>query len=188
MRIKVGMMPGRLVEVEVQEGLTANEIFEKANVEISNHEIRLDGEKISMDTVINNGNLLVAMKMIKGNSDIYVSNCTEEEIEMLLGVRLPKMINIIGVHRPGNNIIEVVINDEVLMIQEDMFDSVYELKSEENIIETSITETNNNNKIEKTLKYEMVALEARHQCLLQEISEISLKKTFLKDLLNKLGM
>ena len=68
MRIKVGMMPGRLVEVEVQEGLTANEIFEKANVEISNHEIRLDGEKINLDTVINNGGLLVAMKMIKGNA------------------------------------------------------------------------------------------------------------------------
>ena len=58
MRIKVGMMPGRLVEVEVNEGLTAREIFARANVELSNHEVRLDGDKIELDTVINNGGLL----------------------------------------------------------------------------------------------------------------------------------
>ena len=32
MKIKVGMMPGKLMEVEVQEGLSAYEIFEKANL------------------------------------------------------------------------------------------------------------------------------------------------------------
>ena len=58
MRIKVGMMPGRLTEVEVNEGLTAREIFARANVELSNHEVRLDGDKIELDTVINNGGLL----------------------------------------------------------------------------------------------------------------------------------
>ncbi len=45
LKIKVGMMPGRLVEVVTNEGTTAREIFEIANVELSNHEIRLDGEK-----------------------------------------------------------------------------------------------------------------------------------------------
>ena len=67
LKIKVGMMPGRLVEVVTNEGATAREIFEIADVELSNHEIRLDGEKIDLDRTIHNGNLLVAMKMIKGN-------------------------------------------------------------------------------------------------------------------------
>ena len=67
MKIKVGMMPGKLVEVVVEQGSTAREIFEVAGVELSNHEIRLDGEKIDLDRTINNGNLLVAMKLIKGN-------------------------------------------------------------------------------------------------------------------------
>ena len=67
LKIKVGMMPGRLVEVVVEEGTTAREIFDIAGVELSNHEIRLDGEKIDLDRTIYNGSLLVAMKMIKGN-------------------------------------------------------------------------------------------------------------------------
>lgn len=65
--LKVGQMPGRLVEVAIQEGMTAKEIFNLAEVEISNHEIRLDGEKISLDTRIENGSLLVGMRQIKGN-------------------------------------------------------------------------------------------------------------------------
>ena len=67
LKIKVGMMPGKLVEVVVEEGATAREIFDIAGVELSNHEIRLDGEKIDLDRTIYNGSLLVAMKMIKGN-------------------------------------------------------------------------------------------------------------------------
>ena len=67
LKIKVGMMPGKLVEVVVEQGSTAREIFEVAGVELSNHEVRLDGEKIDLDRTINNGNLLVAMKLIKGN-------------------------------------------------------------------------------------------------------------------------
>lgn len=65
--LKVGQMPGKLVEVAIQEGMTAKEIFELAEVEISNHEVRLDGEKISLDTRIENGSLLVGMRQIKGN-------------------------------------------------------------------------------------------------------------------------
>ena len=67
LKIKVGMMPGKLVEVITNKGMTAREIFDIAEVELSNHEVRLDGEKIDLDKAIHNGSLLVAMKMIKGN-------------------------------------------------------------------------------------------------------------------------
>ena len=68
MNLKVGVMPGRLVEVAVEEGTSAREIFKIAEVEVSNHEVRLDGNKIDIDDEVNGGNLLVAMKMIKGNA------------------------------------------------------------------------------------------------------------------------
>ena len=67
LNLKVGVMPGKLVEVVVEEGTSAREVFSVAGVEIANHEIRLDGNKIDLDTKVNSGNLLVAMKMIKGN-------------------------------------------------------------------------------------------------------------------------
>ena len=67
LKIKVGMMPGKLVEIVTNEGATAREIFETAGVELSNHEIRLDGEKIDLDRTINEGRLLVGMRLIKGN-------------------------------------------------------------------------------------------------------------------------
>ena len=62
--LKVGVMPGRLQEVVVEEKTSARRIFEIAGVEISNHEVRLDGEKIDIDRAIESGKLLVAMKMI----------------------------------------------------------------------------------------------------------------------------
>ncbi len=68
LEIRVGLMPGKLVNVIVEKGITAREIFEIADVELSNHEIRLDGEKIDLDRTIHNGSLLVGMKMIKGNN------------------------------------------------------------------------------------------------------------------------
>ena len=64
--IKVGIMPGKLTEIVLQGEMTAREIFNLAEIEISNHEIRLDGEKISLDDTVKEGNLLVALKMIKG--------------------------------------------------------------------------------------------------------------------------
>ena len=193
--IKVGLMPGRLQQIEVNENTTAREVFEKAGVEISNHEIRLDGEKIALDTIINNGSLLVAMKMIKGNSDIYVSDCTEEEIEMLLEVALPKMINAKNVNKLNCNLVEININGvegESVIVEEGMFDSVYKLKSEQEILEVNMTnqvqERQDENMAIKVLEEELALLQAKHQRILEEAKETTFKMTFVQDILRKLGM
>lgn len=65
--IKVGALPGKLTELIVVKGTSAREIFKLADIEVSNHEIRLDGEKIDVDSTINDGKLLVSMRQIKGN-------------------------------------------------------------------------------------------------------------------------
>ena len=65
--LKVGVMPGKLTEIAIQPETTAFEAFDIAEIDVTGYEIRLDGEKIDGDCTVNNGNLLVAMKKIKGN-------------------------------------------------------------------------------------------------------------------------
>ena len=68
LNIKVGVMPGKLAEVVAGEGTTVKRFFELAEIDIEGYELRLDGEKVKESDEIHSGNLLVAMKKIKGNS------------------------------------------------------------------------------------------------------------------------
>ena len=126
LQIKVGVMPGRLQEVVYEEGTTARELLEMAGVEVSNHEIRLDGNKIGLDEEINGGNLLVAMKMIKGNASVYKSTFTEEERYILLGYNLPEVLSddMVSVNEYG--IIVVKFEGEELCFDIETFTSVYD--------------------------------------------------------------
>lgn len=135
--LKVGQMPGRLTEIIVEEGLTAREAFGRVNVEIANHEIRLDGNKIDLDTVVSGGNLLVAMKMIKGNVEAYVSEYSTKEIEFLTGCVMPTVID--------KNQVTEITSDMVMILDfvldKEVFDSVYELKEiEETVVEEVVEE------------------------------------------------
>ena len=65
--LKVGVMPGKLTEIAIQPETTAFEAFDIAEIDVTGYELRLDGEKIDGDCTVNGGNLLVAMKKIKGN-------------------------------------------------------------------------------------------------------------------------
>ena len=67
LEIRIGLMPGKLSTIIVEKGTSAKRCFEIAGIELSNHEIRLDGEKIDPDKEIENGSLLCGMKLIKGN-------------------------------------------------------------------------------------------------------------------------
>lgn len=192
--IKVGMMPGRLEVVNYTEGETAQQIFNKTNIELSNHEIRLDGEKISLDTTINNGGLLVAMKMIKGNSDVYVTDCTDEEVEMLLGVALPREINKNNVSTCGENFLEVNVDSELLVVDKDMFNSVYNVRIELNkalfgyeVKEEIKEEVKKDNKAIKILNEELKSLEERYNYYIEEARKVQDKKIFLQRLLNEIN-
>lgn len=190
MKIKVGMMPGRLVEVVVEEGTTAREIFKIAEVELSNHEIRLDGEKIDLDKTINNGSLLVAMKMIKGNSDVYVTDCTDEEIDMLLGVKLPKEINENNINTCGENFIQIEVGSELFVVDEDMFYSIYNVRTEldEALFGYEVKEEvkKDNNAIE-VIENEINELKKTYDFYTNQAIEVNSKISLLQDLLNKIN-
>ena len=136
--LKVGQMPGKLTEIIVEEGLTAREAFGRVNVELANHEIRLDGNKIDLDTVVSGGNLLVAMKMIKGNVEAYVSEYSTKEIEFLTGCVMPTVID--------KNQVTEITSDMVMILDfvldKEVFDSVYELKEIEETVVEEVVEAN----------------------------------------------
>ena len=190
--IKVGMMPGRLEVVEYTEGETAYQIFNRTNIELSNHEIRLDGEKITLDTVINNGGLLVAMKMIKGNSDVYVTDCTDEEVVMLLGVKLPKEINESDINTCGENFIQIEVGSESFVVEEDMFYSVYNVRTELDEalfsyeVKEETREATNNNAIE-VIENEISELKRSYDFYTNQAIEISRSISLLENLLKKIN-
>lgn len=194
LKIKVGMMPGRLVEVVTNEGVTAREIFEIADVELSNHEIRLDGEKIDLDRTIHNGNLLVAMKMIKGNANFRKTDCTKEEVAILLGVELPQVISMDSINMCGDNFLQIVVGNETLVVEEDMFLSVYneivdEFNGEEvvDIKEVKIEVESKNKKAMDVLNKELEELEKTYKYHIEEAHAISNKIMFLQRIISEIN-
>ena len=194
--IKVGMMPGRLEIVEYTEGDTAYEIFERANIGVSNHEIRLDGEKIAIDTKISNGSLLVAMKMIKGNASFRKTDCTQEEVAILLGVELPQQINTDSINMFGDNFLQIVVGNETLVVEEDMFLSVYneiveEFNGEEVVdvreVREEVEVESKDSKAMDVLNKELEDLEKSYNFYIEEAHAISNKIMFLKRIISEIN-
>lgn len=195
--IKVGMMPGRLEVVEYTEGDTAYEIFERANIGVSNHEVRLDGEKVTLDTRISNGSLLVAMKMIKGNASFRKTDCTKEEVAMLLGVELPQTINMENINMCGDNFLQIEIDSETLVVEEDMFLSVYneivdEFNGEEvvdikEIREEKVEVELKDKKAMEVLSTELEELEKSYNFYIEEAHAIHNKMMFLQRIIEKIN-
>ena len=190
--IKVGMMPGRLEIVEYTEGESAYEIFERANIGVSNHEVRLDGEKIALDTKVNNGNLLVAMKMIKGNAEFRKTDCTQEEVEILLGVKLPQVINTDSINMCGDNFLQIVVGNETLIVEEDMFLSVYNIVGGDEMIDTrevreEVEVESKDSKAMDVLNKELEDLEKSYNFYIEEAHAISNKIMFLKRIISEIN-
>lgn len=190
--IKVGMMPGRLEVVEYTEGESAYEIFERANIGVSNHEVRLDGEKIALDTKVNNGNLLVAMKMIKGNAEFRKTNCTQEEVAILLGVELPQEINTDSINMCGDNFLQIEVGNETLIVEEDMFLSVYNIVGGDEMVDIKevrekVEVESKDSKAMDVLNKELEELESTYNFYIEEAHAISNKIMFLKRIISEIN-
>ena len=189
--IKCGLMPGRLQQIEVSENTTARELFEKAGIELANHEIRLDGEKIDLDTIIYNGSLCVGLKMIKGNSDVYVTDCTDEEVNMLLGVKLPKEINENNINTCGENFIQIEVGNELFVVEEDMFYSIYNVRTEldKALFGYEVKEEvePKDKKAMDVLNKELEELEESYSFYIEEANAISNKIMFLKRIISEIN-
>ena len=66
-KLQIGTFPGRLNDYMVEEGTTVRAALEMAGLTVSNEqEVKLDGEIVSMDDTVDDGNLLLVTKRIKG--------------------------------------------------------------------------------------------------------------------------
>ena len=190
--IKVGLMPGKLQQIEVNENTTAREVFEKAGIELSNHEVRLDGEKIDLDTVIYNGNICVGLKMIKGNAEFRKTNCTQEEVAILLGVELPQVINTDSINMCGDNFLQIEVGNETLIVEEDMFLSVYNIVSGDETVDIrevreEVEVESKDSKAMDVLNKELEELESTYKCYMEEARAISNKIMFLKRIISEIN-
>lgn len=167
--IKVGMMPGKLTEIAYEGGETVSELFDMADISVSNHDIRLDGAKVSLEDKIYVGSLLVATKQIKGNYDgECCENCTcvptksyiaidltPEQIEVLIEAPLPTEIPEENIEIKGENLVVVKVKNEEYVVDEDMFNSVYKLVDvEKDVIDEPVEEIKEEPRIELAEEFE----------------------------------
>lgn len=66
--VKVGVMPGRISEVVVEDSATVSEILAVADLNPDGYEVKVDGTKVTdYSTVAGTANLILLAKQVKGN-------------------------------------------------------------------------------------------------------------------------
>ena len=67
--IKVGKMPGRIQELAVSEEMKVSEVLELLELDADGYDIKADGEKVSLNAVVNGFNTILLVKQVKGNAE-----------------------------------------------------------------------------------------------------------------------
>lgn len=71
--VKVGVMPGRISEVAVEEGMKVSDVLALAELNPAGYQVKMDGEVVNGDAVITfTTSLILLSKQIKGNADVVV--------------------------------------------------------------------------------------------------------------------
>lgn len=65
--MKIGTFPGRLENYAVEDNTTVRQALEMAGITVGEEqEVKLDGEAVSLDSVVNGGRMLLVTKRLKG--------------------------------------------------------------------------------------------------------------------------
>lgn len=118
--VKVGLMPGRLVEILVEEDTTIKQAFNLAGIEIPNgYEVKANGANVELDDKIGNNALVVASKMIKGNSQsIKIGLMPGRLVEVLVdeNTTVKEAFDLAGIEIPSGY--EVKANGQTISLEE----------------------------------------------------------------------
>ena len=120
---------------------------------------------------------------------------------MLLGVALPREINKNNVSTCGENFLEVNVDSELLVVDKDMFNSVYNVRIElnkalfgyevkEEVVEevTHTKEVNTqNDKTMKVLDEELKSLKEAYNYYIEEARKVQDKIIFLQRLISEIN-
>lgn len=69
-KIKLGVMPGKVREVEVEKGTSVYEVVNELGILdeiIYNYELRVNGVKTPLETALTDDSLVLFIKQVKGN-------------------------------------------------------------------------------------------------------------------------
>ena len=88
MQIKIGKVPGRTQVLELQEGATIAEAIRQAELDVTGHELRLNGVSTEdFNKEITDGAIVLLTPRIKGNSDEKYMTVTFKDEEYIVDRR-----------------------------------------------------------------------------------------------------
>ena len=108
----------------------------------------------------------------------------------MLGVKLPTLIDFCNVLNLGNSSLKITINNEELVVEKSMFDSIYILNEEDNVNQVeNIPNMINIQRVDRTMQVittELAILENDYIYHKQEADKVNQKITYLKELIQKI--
>ena len=72
LNVRIGTMPGRINEFALENGATVKEALEIADLAIEGYQIKVNGEQVDEGKILSDGDLVLLVKQIKGNSEPLV--------------------------------------------------------------------------------------------------------------------
>lgn len=112
--IKVATIPGRPVEVVVQENTTVRESIELAGLNIDGRDVRVDGNEVDLDSKVIGATIVTLGKKIKGNNVgggnmnnvIKVATIPGRPVEVVIeeGTTVAQAIELAGLDATGRDI------------------------------------------------------------------------------------
>lgn len=72
LNVRIGTMPGRINEFALENGATVKEALEIADLTAEGYQIKVNGEQADEEKVLSDGDLVLLVKQIKGNSEPLV--------------------------------------------------------------------------------------------------------------------
>ena len=130
--------------------------------------------------------------MIKGNAEFRKTDCTQEEVEILLGVSLPKEINTDSINMCGDNFLQIEVGNETLIFEENMFLNVYNIVGGDETVDIKevreeVEVESKDSKAMDVLNKELEDLEKSYNFYIEEAHAISNKIMFLKRIISEIN-
>lgn len=104
--IKVGQLPGKIIEVAVEEGTTVEQVLAIAEISSEGFEIKADGAVVSLNDVVDGVNMVLLTKKVKGNADMNTVKVGQlpgkiEEYTFEEGTTVAQALEIAGLSAEG---------------------------------------------------------------------------------------
>ena len=118
--IKIGRLPGKLYQVDFEEGMTVGQAITKAralaeeqgkSLDVAGCQIRISGNEVSESALLANNSVVTISQKIKGNADKLIKityNNNEEELIVDDNTEAGEILDILGIEENSNLAVKAV--------------------------------------------------------------------------------